>query len=74
MSRYGRWQCSQVIPGDRVEREGAAGLIRRLRTAVNSGDPRPPLFMVKLGLLQERQFSYSVCSQIGVTPWSQISG
>lgn len=67
-----------VQPGDSgLEREAASlgsggrwGMCSELRNPPPPspvyGDIRPPL--------GNAQFSYSVCSQIGVIPWSQISG
>lgn len=64
-------------PGDsRLEREAASpapeasGLCAELR--------KPPPLSLASGAVGppsgKEQFSYSVCSQIGVIPWSQISG
>lgn len=68
-----------VQPGDsELEREAtspdpeAPGMC----CVVNSGNLlNPSPVYSEIGPpLGEAQFSYSVCSQIGVIPWSQISG
>lgn len=63
-------------PGDSgLEREAA----RPAQEAEGECDilgksPGPSLLMVNWASFRKGTVSYSVCSQIGVIPWSQISG
>lgn len=75
MSRCGRWQCSPVTPGDSGWGGKASPVLEAACFEVTSGNlPPSPVYGETGSPSREAQFSYSVCSQIGVTPWSQISG